>query len=223
MSEKKGKNEHKNSENSQRPKFIIWFSELNKNSGSVGGGKGANLGEMYNHGFPVPPGFVVTAQAYSYFIKKADLDSQIKEIIDETDVENTAELNTNTERIRGLIVNAKMPKEMEDEIIEAYDSLDINKEALKTATGTALDILKRSSEPVFVAVRSSATTEDLATASFAGQQDTYLNVKGNTNLITHVKRCFASLFTARATYYRKKRGFATIAGEFFISGPTITK
>jgi len=207
MSEKKGKNEHKNSENSQRPKFIIWFSELNKNSGSVGGGKGANLGEMYNHGFPVPPGFVVTAQAYSYFIKKADLDSQIKEIIDETDVENTAELNTNTERIRGLIVNAKMPKEMEDEIIEAYDSLDINKEALKTATGTALDILKRSSEPVFVAVRSSATTEDLATASFAGQQDTYLNVKGNTNLITHVKRCFASLFTARATYYRKKRGF----------------
>jgi pyruvate, water dikinase len=192
---------------SQNPKFVVWFSELNRDSGPTAGGKGANLGEMTKSGFPVPPGFVVTAQAYEYFINNSKLHDKLKKIVEETDVQNTKQLNENTKKIRELILNSEMPKEMEEDIIEAYEALDINKEAMKNAEGTALDILKRSHEPTFVAVRSSATTEDLETASFAGQQDTYLNVKGNSELIEHVKKCFSSLFTARATYYRKTKGF----------------
>ncbi len=185
--------------------FIKWFSELNKDSGPIAGGKGANLGEIYNLDVPVPPGFVITAQAYDYFIKKADIDDKIKEILSGFDYEDTKQLQEKTKQVRTLIEDAKMPKEMEDEIIESYEHLGAAN--LDTAKGSALDILRNSSEPIFIAVRSSATTEDLAEASFAGQQDTYLNIKGNASLINHVKKCFASLFTTRATYYRNKQGF----------------
>ncbi len=184
--------------------FVKWFSELNKNSGNVAGGKGANLAEIYNIKINVPPGFVVTAQAYDYFIEKANLKSQIQHLLQQIDYENTEELNKTTEKIRELIVNAKMPKEMEEEILESYELLDTN--SLKNVRGTVLEILK-SSEPIFVAVRSSATTEDLADASFAGQQETFLNVKGKTELLNNIKKCFASLFTSRAVYYRHKKGF----------------
>ncbi len=187
------------------PDFVKWFSELNKNSGPIAGGKGANLGEMYNFKIPVPPGFAVTAQAYDYFIEYSGLKEKISEILNKIDYENTTQLNESTKRIRELIENSKMPKEMEGEILEAYELL--SSENIQGAYGSALDILSHAVEPIFVAVRSSATTEDLADASFAGQQDTYLNVKGKEELLTHIKKCFASLFTARATYYRNKKGF----------------
>jgi pyruvate,water dikinase len=190
-------------EKEEKIDFVKWFSELNKSSGSVAGGKGANLAEIYNIKVNVPPGFVVTAQAYDYFIEKAGIKKQIDEILSRIDYENTDELNESTKNIRELIVNSKLPKEMEEEIIESYELLDTDN--IKNTRGTILEILK--SEPIFVAVRSSATTEDLAEASFAGQQETFLNVKGNSQLLLHVKRCFASLFTARATYYRNKKGF----------------
>ena len=184
--------------------FIKWFSELNKNSGNIAGGKGANLAEIYNIHINVPPGFVITAQAYDYFIERAGLKSQIQNLLQQIDYENTEELNRTTEKIRDLIVRANIPKEMEEEILESYELLDTN--SLKNVRGTVLEILK-SSEPIFVAVRSSATTEDLADASFAGQQETFLNIKGKTELLTNIKKCFASLFTSRAAYYRHKKGF----------------
>jgi pyruvate, water dikinase len=184
--------------------FVKWFSEMNKDSGNIVGGKGANLSEIFNLGIDVPPGFVITAQAYRYFIEKSKLDKKIKKLLEKLDYEDTAKLNSITEEIRNLITSAKMPKEMEDEILESYNHLDTSN--LDQNNYQALDILK-STEPVFVAVRSSATTEDLAEASFAGQQDSYLNIKGNSDLIKHIKKCFASLFTSRATYYRNKQGF----------------
>jgi len=204
MTEKRGNKEEKNSEKNKID-FVIWFSELNKNSGNVAGGKGANLAEIYNLKVPVPPGFVVTAQAYAYFIKKAGLDRKIAELLRAIDYEDTTQLGVVTKQIRSLILNSKFPKEMEEEIIEAYDTLGAGDTDL-TFTDVS-KLLRSSSEPVFVAVRSSATTEDLAEASFAGQQDSFVNVKGKQELIEHIKKCFASLFTARATYYRNKKGF----------------
>ncbi len=188
----------------KRVDFVKWFSELNKDSGNVAGGKGANLGEIYNLKLPVPPGFVITAQAYDYFIEKAGIKDEIKRILNEIDYENTKQLEEKTKEIRELIIKSNLPKEMEEEIIESYENLNVDKSKIN---GTPLNILNASSEPIFVAVRSSATAEDLATASFAGQQDTYLNIKGNSELLESVKKCFASLFTARATYYRHKKKF----------------
>ncbi|MDP2672625.1 MAG: phosphoenolpyruvate synthase [Nanoarchaeota archaeon] len=185
--------------------FVKWFSELNKDSGAVAGGKGANLAEIFNLKVPVPPGFVVTAQAYDYFIKKARLDEKIKNILSKINYEDTKQLDESTKQIRELIINSEFPEEMKQEIIEAYETLSFTDYDIKESE--ALEILEANSEPVFVAVRSSATTEDLAEASFAGQQDTYLNIKGNEELIDKVKKCFASLFTSRATYYRIKKGF----------------
>jgi pyruvate, water dikinase len=187
--------------------FVKWFSELNKDSGSVAGGKGANLAEIYNLKIPVPAGFVVTAQSYDYFLKKADLREKINEILKGLDYEDTEKLNQATKEVRDLILKAKVPKEMEEEIIENYEILDVDDSKKSKGSKSALDILKNSAEPIFVAVRSSATAEDLADASFAGQQDSFVNIKGNTELILHIKKCFASLFTARATYYRNKKGF----------------
>jgi len=185
--------------------FVRWFSELNKSSGPIAGGKGANLGEIYNLKVPVPPGFVITAQAYNYFIHEAGIDKKMKELLSSINYEDTKQLDEVTEKIRDLIVKSNMPKDMEEEILESYENLGGDKEIMQK--GPIHDILKSASEPVFVAVRSSATAEDLAEASFAGQQDSFLNVKGNQELIKHIKKCFASLFTSRATYYRNKKGF----------------
>jgi len=208
MAEKK-EDLKKDSEDNQKvnkiPDFIKWFSELNKNSGKVVGGKGANLGEIYNLKVLVPPGFVVTAQAYDYFINKAQIEDEIKELLKKIEYENTDQLNETTKEIRDHIEKAEFPKEMEEDILEAYETLGAEESGMKSKQ--AHDIIKKSPEAIFVAVRSSATTEDLAEASFAGQQDTFLNVKGKTDLLVSIKKCFASLFTPRATYYRNKKGF----------------
>ncbi len=189
----------------QSEDLIKWFSELNKDSGKVSGGKGANLAEIFNLKIPVPEGFVITAQAYDYFIKEAGLNEQIKQILKTIEYEDTKQLTEKTKQIRELIQNAEMPEDLEEEILESYNHLSTNK--IEIEKGSAADILNTAHEPIFVAVRSSATTEDLAEASFAGQQDTYLNIKGKEQLIEKVKSCFASLFTSRATYYRNKQGF----------------
>ena len=178
--------------------FVKWFSELNKNSGSIAGGKGANLGEIFNAKIPVPEGFVVTAQAYDYFIEKSALKERISNLLLGIDYENTKKLDEITAKIRDMIINAEFPKEMKSEILESYEHL--SSRDYEVDSGSALDILNVSFEPIFVAVRSSATTEDLAEASFAGQQESFLNVKGKESLIEHIKKCFASLFTSRATY-----------------------
>src|SRR3989338_3196359 len=185
--------------------FIKWFSELNKNSGNVAGGKGANLGEIYNLKIPVPPGFVVTAQAYDYFIEKSGIREKMSALLEDIDYEKTEKLDETTKKIRELISNSKMPKDLEDEIIESYETLSTER-----AEGEADEIIGQTSEQAYVAVRSSATAEDLPDASFAGQQETFLNVRGKEELIEKIKKCFASLFTSRATYYRKKKGFKDI-------------
>ncbi|MEK6840728.1 MAG: phosphoenolpyruvate synthase [Nanoarchaeota archaeon] len=189
----------------EKQDFVRWFSGLNKSSGQIAGGKGANLAEIYNLGVPVPPGFVITAQAYDYFIKKSGINERIKALLEKIDYENTGLLDKITKEIRGLIESGRFTEEMKNEILEAYDILCAENSNLKDKS--ASDIIKKNPEPVFVAVRSSATTEDLAEASFAGQQETFLNVKGNDDLLVSIKKCFASLFTPRATYYRNKKGF----------------
>ncbi len=185
--------------------FVKWFSELNKNSGPIAGGKGANLGEIYNAGIPVPNGFVITAQAYNYFIEKAGIKPKIMSMLSAIDYENTDQLNSVVADVKKLIIEAQLPEELKEDILDAYETLGMGK--LDLTSGSAKDILNVSAEPVFVAVRSSATSEDLAEASFAGQQETFLNTKGNDDLLEAVKKCFASLFTPRATYYRNKTGF----------------
>ena len=193
------------SQNNSKPDFVKWFSELNKDSKSIAGGKGANLAEIYNLGVEVPPGFVVTAQAYNYFIEKAGIKKEIMKLLSKINYEDTKLLDDTTTKIRELIIKAEIPEEMNEEIIESYSHLDAPN--LDFGNKTALDILNTASEPIFVAVRSSATAEDLAEASFAGQQDSFVNVKGNQELLINIKKCFASLFTSRATYYRNKQGF----------------
>ena len=186
--------------------IVKWFSELNKDSVETAGGKGANLAEIYNLGVQVPPGFVVTAKAYKYFLEKAGISNKISDLLKGLNYEDTKQLQETTENIRKIILEAQFPKDMEEEILESYENLDTKE--FEIQAGSALDILKNSSEPIFVAVRSSATAEDLADASFAGQQDSFVNIKGKNQLLDAIKKCFASLYNARATYYRNKKGFS---------------
>ncbi len=177
---------------------ILWFREIRiKDIPSVGG-KGASLGEMANHNFPVPPGFVVTAQAYFRYLDETGIKNRVVKKIDAINVEDTKQLAKVSEEVRDLILATPMSEELVNEVKRAYGQLGERKLAWLT-----------SSEEEFVAVRSSATAEDLPTASFAGQQETFLNVKGRETLVKAVQKCWASLFTARAVYYRKKQGFGT--------------
>jgi len=187
-------------------KYVAWFSELNKDSKAIAGGKGANLAEIYNLGLPVPPGFVVTAQAYEYFIEKAGIKEKIREKLSSIKYEDTKQLEGAAKEIRDLILKSPFPDDLAKTIIEDYENLDVEDVEMRKQ-GSALDLINKSPNPVFVAVRSSATAEDLAEASFAGQQDSFVNVKGNADLLNNIKKCFSSLFTARATYYRNKQKF----------------
>ena len=171
--------------------YIKWFEEIDKEDIPLVGGKGANLGELTQRGVDVPPGFCVTAGAYDYFIKEAGVGAAIKEIIDGLDVEDSAALQKASKDIIELIVDSEIPQDLVDEINKAYDGLDERVEL----------------EDTEVAVRSSATAEDLPEASFAGQQDTYLHISGKEELINHTRKCWASLWTARAIYYRQLQGF----------------
>src|SRR3989344_969943 len=183
----------------QKIEFIKWFSELSNKDVPIAGGKGASLAEMYNSGIPVPPGFIITAQTYKYFIEKTGINETISGILQNLNVNNTAELNKASEHIRKTIEKTSFPKELEEEILEAYEILSAEKTE-------ASEVLKRN-KPQFVAVRSSATAEDLADASFAGQQESFLNVRGEKDFLEKVKECMSSLFTPRATFYRAKKGF----------------
>ncbi len=188
-------------------KYIRWFSQLNNKDVQLVGGKGASLSEMYNNKFPVPPGYMVTSKAFDFFLEKEKLRPLIAEILSVVDLEDTEALENASKKIRMLMESKELPKELEDEIIEAYHFLSSDELNEEEISKDALNILRNAQEPIFVSVRSSATTEDLATASFAGQQDSFLNVKGSDSLIEHIKKCFSSLYTSRAIYYRNKKGF----------------
>ena len=172
-------------------KYIKWFNQIDKNDIPVVGGKGANLGELTQKGLDVPPGFCVTAGAYTYFIDGANLNTEIKAKIENLDVEDSIELQKASSEVQELINSAQTPQDLIDEIKLAYKEFN----------------QKIGLENLEVAVRSSATAEDLPEASFAGQQDTYLHINGEEELLNHIRKCWASLWTARAIYYRENQGF----------------
>ncbi|AHF98796.1 phosphoenolpyruvate synthase [Halostagnicola larsenii XH-48] len=164
---------------------VLWLDEISADDLETVGGKGASLGELTGAGLPVPPGFVVTAGTYRSFIENAGIDDELFDVVD-VDTDDSSALATAADRAQELILETPFPEELREEILEAYHEVG-NGEA-------------------FVAVRSSATAEDLPDASFAGQQDTYLNVTGE-DLLNRVRECWASLFTQRAIYYRQEQGF----------------
>ncbi len=166
-------------------KAILWFNEITKNDIPIVGGKGANLGEMTNAGIPVPTGFVVTATAYFDFLKQTGITDKIRRLLKPLDVNDSRQLQQTAEKVREVILKAAMSPELAAEIEKSYAKL-----------GGGL-----------VAVRSSATAEDLPEASFAGQQSTYLNIDDKKRVVDAVQGCWASLFEARAIFYREEQGF----------------
>lgn len=175
-------------------KYIKWFDEIGIEDIPLVGGKNASLGEMYNQlskkGVNVPYGFAITADGYWRFVDYNSLRDRIYELLSNLDVNNIEELSLRGQRIRDLIYYGTMPEDLEEEIKVAYRRL--------------CEIYGENTD---VAVRSSATAEDLPDASFAGQQDTYLNIRGIERVLDAVKKCFSSLFTDRAIYYRTVKGF----------------
>jgi len=178
---------------SEKEKFVLWFEELTKNDIPLVGGKNANLGEMTKAKVPVPPGFAITAQAYEKFITETNIAQGMYRIIKETvtNPDDPKQYEEASKKVRKLMESAKMPKDIEEAIREAYQKLNE----------------KTNTPNLPVAVRSSATAEDLPGASFAGQQETYLNVKGADELVKKTIKCWSSLFTPRAIFYRTKKGF----------------
>lgn len=164
---------------------IVWFAEVGRDAVPLVGGKGANLGELTQAGIPVPPGFVVTTRAYREFIDHSGLDITLRRILNGLDVDDDDQLNHKARAVQHAIEQAEMPATLQQEITAAYAELGEGP----------------------VAVRSSATAEDLAEASFAGQQATFLNVEGGHNVVEAVQRCWASLFEPRAIFYREQAGW----------------
>jgi pyruvate,water dikinase len=175
-------------------KFVKWFEEIGAQDIALVGGKNASLGEMIRNlgkkGVNVPSGFAITAEAYKYMVEKAGISQKIKDTLADLDTHDMENLADRGEKIRNLIANSSCPKELEEEIRICYQKLE-----------------ERFGKNVDVAVRSSATAEDLPTASFAGQQTSYLNVRGENDLLEKVMDCFASLFTNRGISYRVDKGF----------------
>ena len=178
----------------KRSEYVRWFDEIGIDDIPLVGGKNASLGEMCRElkgkGVKVPDGFAITADAYRYVLCKAGLDEKIKEILSDLDTHDLENLRQRASQTRQAILSVELPEDLEAEIIDAYSRL----------RGSDL-------HPPDVAVRSSATAEDLPDASFAGQQETYLNVQGHRALLHTCRQCLASLFTDRAISYRADRGF----------------
>ncbi|WP_295610955.1 phosphoenolpyruvate synthase [uncultured Methanobrevibacter sp.] len=171
--------------------YVVKFEDLNKSDIGIAGGKGANLGELTQAGIPVPPGFVVTAETYQKFMEEAGINDKVMDILDKIDINDTKALQAAAEEIKGIINSAPIPDDMILFITEAYNQL----------------CQRVGEDDTDVAIRSSATAEDLPEASFAGQQDTFLHVSGNDEVIEYIRKCWASLFEARAIFYREENDF----------------
>lgn len=174
-----------------RPPVVCWFEDLRRDAVALVGGKCASLGELINAGVRVPPGFALTTEGYRRFMADGGIDRELRALLAGVDVQDLAALESISKRIRALIEAQPFAVEIEDLVAECYRKL-----ALRACTPA-----------VPVAVRSSATAEDLAGASFAGQQDTYLWVRGVDEVLHHMRRCISSLYTARAIAYRANKGF----------------
>jgi pyruvate,water dikinase len=184
--------------------YILWFEQLDKESGSVAGGKGANMGEMVKLKLPVPQGFVISTKAFDKFLEINKITEEIQQLVDNCDVDNTEQLMETSKKIKDLMVSQEYPVVIRTELIEAYRELSFTDQIV---TPKAIELIAAGREYALVAIRSSATTEDLPTASFAGQQASFLNVKGIREYLDAVKKCWASLYEPRAIFYRAKHGF----------------
>jgi len=176
-------------------KFIAWFEEVGIKDVSSVGGKNAALGEMYSNlvprGVRIPDGFAITADGYRHFVKKTGIDEKIEEILKKTDTRDIKQLQFCGKTIRSLIIATEFPLDLKEAIVGGYQKME-----------------EKYGKNIDVAVRSSATAEDLPGASFAGQQETFLNVKGEIELLHYARKCIASLFTDRAISYRVDKGFS---------------
>ncbi|MFW6115401.1 MAG: phosphoenolpyruvate synthase [Thermodesulfobacteriota bacterium] len=175
-------------------RLILWFEEIGIGDVSLVGGKNASLGEMYRNlaakGVNIPGGFAITASAYRYLLEKSGIEGAIRDALEGLDTHDMSNLREKGEKVRAVIRNSDFPQDLTDAILDGYHKME-----------------ERYGSGVDVAVRSSATAEDLPDASFAGQQETFLNIRGEEALIDACKRCFASLFTNRAISYRNDKGF----------------
>ena len=171
--------------------YVQKFEDLNKSDIAIAGGKGANLGELTQAGIPVPPGFVVTAETYQKFMEDTGINDKVLDILDKIDINDTKALQAAAEEIKSIIIETPIPDDMIMFIKEAYNQL----------------CQRVGEDDTDVAIRSSATAEDLPEASFAGQQDTFLHVSGDEEVIEYVRKCWASLFEARAIFYREENDF----------------
>ncbi len=194
-------------------KDIYWFEQIDKHDTLLVGGKGANLGEMSAAGFPVPPGFVVTAQAYRKFLVENKLEKRIKETLTGLNVSHPEALQIASNRIKHLIKTTAIPPEISQAIIENYFLL-----AKKMRGGSRLGRLihKLKDADLAVAIRSSATSEDSKTASFAGQNETFLNISGEASVVDAVRACWASLFEGRSIFYRQQQHIDHFSAEIAV-------
>ena len=166
--------------------FVLPLRELNQKDSNLVGGKSANLGELINAGLPVPDGFAITAIAYKKLVLDTNLKTEIGNILLNIDLNDFNSMDLASQQIRQLIENITLPEDLKSEILSFYNSLG---------------------DDIEVAVRSSATAEDLPSASFAGQMDSFLYIKGFENLLTSIKKCLSSVFSTRAISYRNEKNF----------------
>lgn len=164
--------------------FVKWLNVIRKTDISTVGGKAANLGEMFAK-FPIPDGFCITVSAFEKFLEAANIKEKISSIIRKLDMNNLEKVELMSKEIRKLIIKSEIPPEIKNDLTKSYKKLN-----------------------GFVAVRSSAVAEDLQEASFAGQQATFLNVKGEKDLLKYAKECWASFYTSRAIVYRERNKFS---------------
>jgi pyruvate,water dikinase len=195
--------------------FVLWFEEVGIDDVGLVGGKNASLGEMIQQleakGVNVPTGFATTAYAYRYFVKQAGLETKLRQLFQDLDVENLQNLRERGKKARSLILNTPFPEELRQAIAKAYQQLceryGSSADICERFEGEEKQACQETSYDTDVAVRSSATAEDLPDASFAGQQETYLNVHGVKHVLEACHKCFASIFTDRAISYRVVKGF----------------
>ncbi|MBE9045484.1 phosphoenolpyruvate synthase [Pleurocapsales cyanobacterium LEGE 10410] len=208
-------NRHSQTHQDKEQALVLWFEDVVMNDVSLVGGKNASLGEMIQQltpqGINVPGGFATTAYAYRYFIQQAGLETKLRQLFADLDVEDLSNLRSRGRQARALILNTPFPEELNTAITEAYSQLcqqhSIDFSYCEQFEGEEKEVCKKYTYNVDVAVRSSATAEDLPDASFAGQQETYLNVHDIQCVLEACHKCFASLFTDRAISYRTIKGF----------------
>ncbi len=188
--------------------YVIWLEQIRSDMLSLVGGKALHLGEMVNLNLPVPAGFAVTTKGFEKFLDTTNIRGKIKKLLEGCDAENTQQLLDTSKAIKELIVSQDIPIPIKSEIADAYRNLSYSNQIISEQ---ALKLISAGREMALVAVRSSATAEDLPTASFAGQQASFLNMKGVKDVVDSVKKCWASLYEPRAIFYRVKQGVSSVS------------